>query len=304
MKQKLTIDEQLRHLESKGIVFNICEKSKAEVFLQNNNYFFRIKSYTKNYDKNSYKKYINLDFAYLIEFSTLDLYLRRLILSYSLDIEHSLKLILLRHFDTNQKENGYEIVKSFLKQNPNVNDQISKKKTSASFIQNLLNKYSDIPLWTLIEILSFGDFLRFYKFYFKVYPDKYFYDTYHQMAFCVRILRNASAHNNCMLNTLRIPYNDNFKPNKQVQSYIKKLNLLSEDTHKHIFNSPLLHDCLVMLVLFNKICTSQAIKNARKKDLLSFFKRCKKHKNYFEKENYFTSRFQAMTKICLKLIEC
>ncbi|MCR6573486.1 Abi family protein [Campylobacter insulaenigrae] len=128
MKQKLTIDEQLRHLESKGIVFNICEKSKAEVFLQNNNYFFRIKSYTKNYDKNSYKKYINLDFAYLIEFSTLDLYLRRLILSYSLDIEHSLKLILLRHFDTNQKENGYEIVKSFLKQNPNVNDQISKKK--------------------------------------------------------------------------------------------------------------------------------------------------------------------------------
>ncbi|MCR6594074.1 Abi family protein [Campylobacter insulaenigrae] len=271
MKQKLTIDEQLRHLESKGIVFNICEKSKAEVFCKIIIIFFRIKSYTKNYDKNSYKKYINLDFAYLIEFSTLDLYLRRLILSYSLDIEHSLKLILLRHFDTNQKENGYEIVKSFLKQNPNVNDQISKKKTSTSFIQNLLNKYSDIPLWTLIEILSFGDFLRFYKFYFKVYPDKYFYDTYHQMAFCVRILRNASAHNNCMLNTLRIPYNDNFKPNKQVQSYIKKLNLLSEDTHKHIFNSPLLHDCLVMFVLFNRICTSQAIKNARKKRLAFFF---------------------------------
>lgn len=277
MKQKLTIDKQLRHLKDKGINFCICEESKARDFLQNNNYFFRIKSYAKNYGKNSYGKYINLDFAYLIEFSTLDLHFRRLILSYSLDIEHNLKLILLKHFNTNDKENGYKIVKDFLNEYPIINNQITDKKLKVSFIQNLLNKYKkDIPLWVLIEILSFGDFLLFYKFYFETYPSEKFYNTYNQMAFCVRILRNASAHNNCMLNTLRISYNNKFKPNKQVQSYVKKLNLLSENTHKNIFKSPILHDFLAMLILFNKICKSKPIRNARKEDLLAFLKQCKR----------------------------
>ncbi len=304
MKPKLAIDEQIQYFKDREIAFNLYTESKAKDFLQNNNYFFRIKSYTKNYEKNSYGKYTNLDFAYLIEFSTLDLHLRRLILSYSLDIEHHLKLILLQHFNTNQKEDGYTIVKNFLNQNPNIHTQINSKKSSVSFVQNLLNKYgNDVPLWALIEILSFGDFLRFYKFYFDAYSSDKKYGIYHEMAYCVRILRNASAHNNCMLNTLRIPYNTRFKPNRQVQANIAKLNLISKNTHKNLFKSPLLHDFLAMLILFDQVCTSKALKNARKKDLINFLQRCKKHKDYFIKENYFTSRFEAMRKICVQLIK-
>ena len=41
-------------------------------------------------------KYVNLDFAYLVELSTLDMYFRRLIVGMCLDIEHVLKTRLMR----------------------------------------------------------------------------------------------------------------------------------------------------------------------------------------------------------------
>jgi hypothetical protein len=68
-KPKLTIDEQIEHMKSKGIQFHLVNESAAKNFLLKNNYYFKIKSYTKNYDTytSTDKKgqYINLEFAYL-----------------------------------------------------------------------------------------------------------------------------------------------------------------------------------------------------------------------------------------------
>lgn len=67
--------------------------------MKHNNYYFKLKSYGKNYDKylTTAKKgqYINLDFSYLQELSILDMYLRKSIISMALDIEHTLKTQLL-----------------------------------------------------------------------------------------------------------------------------------------------------------------------------------------------------------------
>lgn len=100
-KPKFSIDEQIKRLEAKGVTFALYSKQKTMTYLEENNSFFRIKSYAKNYERSSRGKYSNLDFAYLVEFATIDLYFRRLILSWSLDIEHHLKLILLQHFNNN-----------------------------------------------------------------------------------------------------------------------------------------------------------------------------------------------------------
>ena len=63
------------------------------------NYYFKLKAYERNYDqyRSTAKQgqYINLDFAYLKELSTLDMYLRKTILFMALDIEHALKVRLL-----------------------------------------------------------------------------------------------------------------------------------------------------------------------------------------------------------------
>lgn len=220
-KPKLNIKEQVDHLENLGITFDLFSKQKAIEFLTNNNYFFKIKSYAKNYDKYN-DKYSNLDFAYLVEFSTLDMYIRRFILNLSLDTEHLLKVSLNAHFCSNVNEKGYDIVNNFLVKNEFIKKQIEDKAKNVSLVKKLVQTYqNNFALWNFIEILSFGDFLKFYQFYFDTYPNKECLEFY-SLAYCVRILRNASAHNNCILNTIKSPYDDRFKPNKKYkQSFLK-----------------------------------------------------------------------------------
>lgn len=80
-KQKLTVEGQVQDMKEKDIKFEICSEEDAKKFLQYNNYYFKLKSYARNYNMNSQtKKYFNLDFAYLVELSKLDMYIRKIIL--------------------------------------------------------------------------------------------------------------------------------------------------------------------------------------------------------------------------------
>lgn len=94
-KKKLSFDDQINDLKAKNVKFELYSEEEAKKYLQYNNYYFKLKSYARNYTKYSKidmkDKYINLDFAYLVELSSLDMYLRRLIVGLCLDIEHVLK---------------------------------------------------------------------------------------------------------------------------------------------------------------------------------------------------------------------
>ena len=117
-KTKLTIPEQIQDMTNKGITFKYNDNDSVIEFLKHKNYYFKLKSYGKNYDKYlaTAKKgqYINLDFAYLEELSTLDMLLRKTIITMALDIEHVLKTQLLLDLSTNDAEDGYNIVKQYL----------------------------------------------------------------------------------------------------------------------------------------------------------------------------------------------
>jgi hypothetical protein len=105
-------------MKGKGITFNIISESDAKSFLTENNYYLKLASYRTNYAKyTSGSKtglYINLDFAYLKELSTIDMHLRYLIIQMCLDIEHYLKVSLLSHVESNPSEDGYELIRRFL----------------------------------------------------------------------------------------------------------------------------------------------------------------------------------------------
>ncbi|TQR53632.1 hypothetical protein DMC01_10995 [Campylobacter troglodytis] len=49
---KLSIEKQIKHLKDKGIKFELYNEKKATEFLLHHNYFFKIKAYCKNYQKN------------------------------------------------------------------------------------------------------------------------------------------------------------------------------------------------------------------------------------------------------------
>lgn len=116
-KTKLSIDEQLEKMKSSGVKFDIVSEESAKEFISNNTYYFKLKSFQKNYYKNKDGKYIDLEFAYLKDFSTIDMWFRRLVLSMVLSIEHSMKVKLNKDISDNPDEDGYSIVNEFLNNN-------------------------------------------------------------------------------------------------------------------------------------------------------------------------------------------
>ena len=52
-RPKLTIEEQIADMKSKGILFSETNEADAKRFLKNNNYYFKLKAYERNYDKYS-----------------------------------------------------------------------------------------------------------------------------------------------------------------------------------------------------------------------------------------------------------
>lgn len=301
-KSKLSIDEQIDHMKNiSGIKFNIIDEEKAKEFLRNNNYYFKIKSYAKNYEKYTYGdcfgKYINLEFAYLIEMSKIDMYFRRIVIKMTLDIEHFLKTQLLRDFSENDNEDGYDIVYDLFRRYPYVEEKLRKKETDRnSSFQDLIVKYkNNFAIWNMVEVLEFGDFIKLYQIYYEKYETNGSMENY---LWSVRFLRNAAAHNSCLLNSLRVPYSKIIKPNMKVMNFISKIDNISRESRKHRMKNPVVHDFIVTLFVFNNIIKSKKIKINTMNELKDFVdNRLIKNKNYFQKNQIIISYYDFIKKI-------
>lgn len=295
-KIKLSIKNQIIHMkEVQGIKFNIINEEEAEEFLKNNNYYFKIKSYAKNYSKYdkglNIGKYINLEFAYLKELSTIDMYFRKYIIKITLDIEHFLRTQLLRDFSENDDEDGYEIIKDFFRKYPYVEKNINEKNNKNSICGDLIVKYKDgFAIWNIAEVLSFGDFIKLYEMYYNKYPSK---ENMCRYLWSVKFLRNAAAHNSCLLNSLRNPYNTRINLCKDINTFISKINDISSDIRKRKMSNPIINDFVVTLYIFNNVVKSQQIKKHSMEELKTLIdSRLIRNKSYFEKNQLIVSYYR------------
>ena len=92
----LTPREQIEHSISKGITFNNITETESEQYLVENNNYFKLRAFRKNFLKSTKSgKYVNLDFSYLIDLACIDNRLRRIMLEMAIGIEHFSKVHLL-----------------------------------------------------------------------------------------------------------------------------------------------------------------------------------------------------------------
>ena len=116
-KPMLDVEGQVQHLKDKGITFQLVNDEEAKEYLRNNNYYFKLTSYRKNYDKyidgDNEGKYISLDFGYLRDLAIIDMDLRYMLEQLSFDIEHYTKIELLRLAE-DLGEDGYAICEDFI----------------------------------------------------------------------------------------------------------------------------------------------------------------------------------------------
>lgn len=305
-KRKLNIEEQISHMKNKGIKFNIVSEDQAKIFLSEHNYYFRIKAYAKNYDKyqrtNKVGQYINLEFAYLQELSIIDMHLRKIILGMVIDIEHFAKVTLLKDFNSNDSEDGYSIITKFLQRYPKIKNnmiKIKNKSSSSSYNRDLILKYLDeFAIWNIIETLTFDEFIKLYSFYYSESYELTESDTLESALWSSKFLRNAVAHNNCLLNSLKIPYSAKVKTNISVNSIIAQIPGISKSTRQKKMSNPVINDLISTIYLVDKIITSHAIKQHIFTELHDFIHiRFKKHEIYFLKNDIIKSTSDFLKKV-------
>ncbi|WP_300347975.1 Abi family protein [Clostridium sp.] len=301
-KVNLCLDRQIEYMRDiSGIKFDIISEEEAKEFLKNSNYYFKIKSFAKNYDK-YYKgenqgKYINLDFAYLQELSKLDMVLRKLIINMTLDIEHFAKTKLIYDCSENTYEDGYSIVEEFLNKHQYIKEELIRSKSYYNSISgDLKRKYSEKPaIWNLVEMISFGDFIKLYGFYYSKYKSK---DNYANSLWSVKCLRNAAAHNNCILNALKNPYNIKLNSNKEVLRYIHNIKSITKIEKQKKMSNPIIHDFVVTIYVFNSLVNSKSTKKKNMIELENIINnRFIKNKEYFEKNQVIKSSYKFIKKV-------
>lgn len=309
-KLKLTVDEQLQDMESKNIQFELYSKEEAKKFLKYNNYYFKLKSYARNYNINPQtQKYYNLDFAYLVELSKLDMYIRKIILELSLDVEHYLKVRLMNDLSDNSKEDGYNIVRLFLQYHRNAEADIQSKADKYTFCSDLaekhLNEYKEpkeLAVWNIVELLSFGNFMELYELYYQTYPS-FNYSDYLKS---IKFIRNAAAHNNCILSTLRKPNSlKKFSKTKKLANILGKIPEFRElNSRDAMMRNPVIHDFVTLLFVYNDVMKVSATKNVRNKKMEEICHlfcdedgRIRKNANYFEKNPYIIEAYSFICNI-------
>lgn len=317
-KPKKTALDLVRKLsDEKGIALNYMTDTEAEEYLLYRNNYLRTAAYRKNYEK--YKggpkegKYINLDFAYLCELSTIDMHLRSIIIRMSADIEHAIKVLLVREVETNNLEDGYSIVdeafaeyKYFSKNimqkadSPNCKGLINNSFTFASVFERKGNRYwlnqriSDIDcaIWTFLEICSFGDLIKFYNFYY----DKYFMLPRIEEGIlnAVKSIRNSCAHNNCLFFDLRTK---DTAPSQTILNYAASLSTAGRSLRQNRLSVRPIYELVCLLYVYQE-CVSDKVKGHRMRELRTLFhERLVEKKGFFVKNEHITSSYKFLVEI-------
>lgn len=306
--------EMLR--DEKGVLFNLMTEADAENYLSVKNNYLRTASYRKNYDKHitgeNHGKYINLDFAYLTELSSLDMAFRSLILPMCIDIEHALKVKIVSVIEANPSEDGYTICDEFLAENPHIWESIEEKADSI-FTGELIDKYfnlcyvfnstdptkvrtriqsCDCPVWVLVEIIGFNSLIKFISFYNRKYPNSIAIDP--KILNPVRSLRNACAHNNCLLNNMR-PCNT--QPSPVISNFVSAISTIAKEERKKKLTCRPLFEFTCLMYLFKDL-VSDSVRNRRMADLKRFADhRLSEHADYFTNNQIISTSLAFVKKL-------
>ena len=313
-KPWLTPLEQIAHLKSKGVRFDLISETDACSYLAENNNYFRIRSYRTNFEKVTEGarkgQYANLDFKMLVDLSIVDMLLRNELLPMSLDIEHFSKVRLLRAIET-RNEDGYDIVADFLNSQDRQNRDGSVSNTTkreiergrrSAYTANLLNKYPehDYPAWVFMEVVAFGTFLSFYKFSSERFRSKTLRDEFYLLQ-SVKSIRNACAHNNCILNNMTNG-TSMFNAQPAVTQALGDIGVsLSQRRSK--MRIDIFQQIATTFFMHQKL-SSSGIKEHRTESLLKFEKRMNKRSDYYKDNYQVTSGFSFISQLIHGWYDC
>ena len=260
-----------------------------------------------------------MSFDQLRALAILDMKIRKSILSACIDVEHSLKIKILQEFEKNS-EDGYAIIQEFFKTNlgQRAANNIAQKHTNI-YVKDLVDKYIypkesseifsfkdkndveynlDLPIWAMLEVITFGELFNFYVFF---YSEKTSIQSRlpvpMEILHKVKNIRNACAHNNCLLNHLN-DSSANIPP--KIGKYAKNLGI-SQNTIQKKLKCNAFCEMVCTFYCLDDLATSQIRKHDYKdlSEIINDF--CSKYYSLFEKNELVKTSIDFLKNIIDKL---
>lgn len=313
----LSIDKLITKMrDEKGITLNYSSEAEVKDYFLNKNNYIRTTAYRKNFPKHqdgvNKGKYINLDFNHLTELSTLDMKLRVIVMKMCIDVEHKLKISMLSDIE-NADVNEYEIAKKFLDNNPDVLINIEQSSSSpytASLIhkyfevlklkdpqtnknRNKIIKYDKCPIWGLLEVISFGDFIKCYSYYYKEINNKKCIPQ--NILHLIRSIRNCCAHNNCLMNNLYTK--DVSSPPTQITKFVSDIKTIKDTQRKNKLRCRPILELVALLYVYDRLDVKENNPERYKELRELFSKDMIKNKDYFKKNELLETQYKFMVKV-------
>lgn len=302
-KPILDTRQQINHLKENGVTFNLYSEDKAYEYLRNNNNYFKLTAYRKNFEKYNGGvndgKYKALDFEQLRDMAVIDMKLRYTLVQLALDIEHYSKLKILRCVEDG-KEDGYQICEDFLnsmneEQKERLIAEISRNDKSV-YCGDLFKKYPDhFPVWVFLEMIPFGRLVSFYKFCGERFSDGNMIDEYYLLLTCKEI-RNAAAHSSCILNDLHLNTSV-YKTRRLILEELRNIKEISAAQRKKRMSNERVRQIVTLLFTHNLIVTSKNVHDEASDLLRTFKQRMNKNLCYYKENDLVQKTLLLFTEI-------
>lgn len=299
-KPWLSVEQQIDRLATRGIKFELYSSEEAARYLAENNNYFRLKAYRKCFDRVQGGEndgcFVNLDFGMLVDLSVIDMYLRSELLLLAIDIEHFSKMRLLNELER-VGEDGYSVVADFIDDPRNlsvdgrhnyVRAEIDRGKSSP-YVRNLLGTYPsfDFPAWAFLEVIPFGRLVHFYRFVAERSGNKAMQNDSYLLQ-SVRVLRNACAHNNCIIDDMRrgVPVH---APQHSVSNALSRIGV-SKGTRRIKLSNERFQGISTTLFVHSSLVPSTMLVR-RGEELRHIIARTKKYESYYRENDVVRTGF-------------
>lgn len=132
------------------------------------------------------------------------------------------------------------------------------KDANTGKIKNCVIAFDDCPVWVLVELLAYGDFIRFYNFY---YGNNVPVSV--NLLQLVRSLRNGTEHNTCILSNLR---RNTSQPPAELKIAVQQIaNISKSQRQKSLSSRPML-EFVSLIYVYDRV-VSNNVKRAGVQEL-------------------------------------
>ena len=303
-KPKLTVADQIGHLRSKGVTFELCSEEDARETLSDKTYYFKLAAYRVLFEKRvggaHDGEYVGLDFGHLRDLAVIDHMLRYSLLPMTLDIEHFAKVKLMREVTRRADEDGYAIVVDYLESLSERNRSIREKEMERlkrdGYSGGMARKYDEKkPVWVLIELLSFGGFINFYLFCADRWEDQQMRNE-HYLLRQAQAVRNACAHSTDIINGFASGETSTIRTSREVAVALDEIGINRRSRRSKMAN-PRVQQITMMAFAYREMVTGSHTREMCRGLIGALERRATEHAGWYTNVDSVVSSYRFLTRV-------